>query len=304
VSHAVADNIAPCLDSSILTTVDSDYCPHSSGVRQLIDDLRAAGQDLDLFVKRQLDALAAIGVQLDERRQQLDARQQSLDEQAEQLEHRSRSLAALRQLAEQGAWRVQQEADRLARMRSEATAAGTHPDEPANAEATELRRALHEAETRLASMAGIAADLIEARRDIVRLQTRLMKQANRLAEAKGHFATAAGSRIQQLEGERARLALELDLVRGQLQQQAESDVRARADERRVWLGEIKRLRQAIERPTLGSSPRDRPVHCIEASEACLDQDASLDQIVARLESLQNEIDATTSGQAAQEGSTL
>jgi hypothetical protein len=46
------------------------------------------------------------------------------------------------------------------------------------------------------------------------------------------------------------------------------------------------------------------VHCIEASEACLDQDASLDQIVARLESLQNEIDATTSGQAAQEGSTL
>jgi len=281
-----------------LVTVDSDYCPHTSGVRLLVDELRDAGGDLERFVQRQLDALAAIAAELDQRRQLLDARQETLDEQAEQFEQRSRSVAALRQLAEQGAWRVQQEADRLARMRAETAAAapGTLADEPASADSVELRRALLDAQARLAAMAGIAADLIDARRDIARLQTRLMKQANRLAEAKGHFATAAGGRIQQLESERARLVLELDLVRSQLQQQAEGDARARADERRVWLGEIKRLRQAVERPPIGRGSRDRPPLDIASSDAGLNRDASLEQIVARLESLQNEIDEPLSDQ--------
>lgn len=135
---------------------------------------------------------------------------------------------------------------------------------------------------------------LESRRQ--QLDTRealLMKQANRLADAKEHFSTAADERLHELENERATLALELATVRKQLlehHEQAESQRRAKVEQRSVWLSEIALLRQAIQR-LAADSPAGGSSIGLLASDG-------LEQIVARLECLQNDFNSPVSTPAA------
>lgn len=96
--------------------------------------------------------------------------------------------------------------------------------------------------------------------------------------------------LDSLESERAALARDLESARKQLRQQAESSRRERAEERRMWLGEIKRLRHALERAAMAGQA------CDESSGFHEADDVGLDEIFARLERLQSELDEPFSEQ--------
>lgn len=254
----------------------------------LVDELRVASREMNTFCERQLETLAGQMRELDERAHELDRREQALNNARQQFEQQQHKLAEFRQLAEHAAWRAQQEIRRLGELNKqpgnvkprEPAAAGEEPDGCA----AELRQALADAQAQLAAMAGLAAELSDARGEIVRLQGRLLKQNHRLAEAKAN-APDPGPRMLELQHERTRLATELDAARQQLGdalRQAEEERRSRASERSVWLGEIKRLRETLE--------HNGPAHFDLGALPDAAVDVSLDEIAGRLDALEQDID--------------
>jgi chromosome segregation ATPase len=252
------------------------------------------------FIGRQFDRLAELAGRLKEWQAALEQAEAAVSQQRADLDWRRERVEALRQTAEQGAWRVQQEADRLAAARTEletakaelkrlVAAGGSRSahgsPQPAPDAQLQLERELAEAQARLSGVAGLAAQLSDARRRCDRLQAQLIRQSQRLAHAKGHFDAQRNERLRELEAERDRLNWELAATRERLVEQtarADEERDARNHERSALAGEFKRLRTTLE--SLASQPGgSTPAVAVRSG-------GNLDEVLACLQTLQHELD--------------
>jgi len=251
----------------------------------VLSTIRRALEQRQVDVERQQTVVMAERLRLDDQRQQLDA---------------------LRETVERGAQRVQEDARRLAAAQNELAAVagalqpqGIDPNTNVGSDSTR-RLALHEelatlhdqlrrAQTQVSHLAGSAPELRAARREVEKLRRRLMRQNARLAQAKAQGEAQQSQELQQIREQRNRLACELEASRARVTELAAQIELLREQvggERKSWLGELRRLRQAIETEFRGGgnpAANSRGAHDFGRPEE------SLDSILAQFEILQKEL---------------
>jgi chromosome segregation ATPase len=275
-------------------------------VRSLLNDLRAQSALFEAFMARELGALGALRLALDERQGEVERQQAAVNAQRLQVDDRWKQLDAVRETIERGAQRVQDDARRLAAAQTEfaavASALGQQggvadidavnnppPRQGSHEELAALREQLRHAQVLVSSLAGTAPELRAARREVDKLRRRLMRQNARLAQAKAQGEAQQSQQIQQLKIERNRLACELEASqRRTAELVAQSDLQREqmAAERKTWLGELRRLRQAVDTQLRGGG------NALAGSTAAYDggrPEESLDSILSQLETLQKEL---------------
>ncbi len=249
-----------------------------------MSDIRRTLEERQVDIERQRTAVTAERLQLDDRWRQLDV---------------------LRETVERGAQRVQEDARRLAAAQTElAVVAGTLDQQGGGSnvdvgssptrrpalhdELVALHHQLRQAQTQVSHLAGSAPELRAARREVEKLRRRLMRQNARLAQAKAQGEAQQSQQTQQLRDQRNRLSCELEASRTRVTELAGQIELLReqvAAERKSWLGELRRLRQAVETLLRGGT------HSADSRTACDvgRPEESLDSILAQFEILQKEL---------------
>ncbi len=289
-------------------SLDLTTVPTWGAISVSLRELRSYGDSSEDFVYQQVERLDAMRLELEERERELDERQQALRESEEEIARQSERLDELRRSTNQGAQRVQQEARRLARLQAELAAAKAALDSGANSAANtvgasesqgdrsqeieSLQAELAAARTQIARLADASLELAGARKELAKARADLLRKGLRLAHAKQGMGSDSREKIEELLNERAQLLGSLEQTKaGATTAIAEAKQQADAD-RAVWLEELRRLREAIERgQTVNAAAGSQEFgHVASATSLGLTgADPILENVIAQFEQIQKDL---------------
>lgn len=291
-------------------SLDLTSIPGWDVVRALLAELRSQVTLFETFALGQIETLDGRTLAIERRELEVSRQSEQLRRQRAELEQGWQKLCSLRDQAAHELRAAKRQAQQLATDSSQlqgnaapagelATFAGG-PSTAADARVEKLEQELEQARSSLARLVDSAAQLNAARREVDRLRRRLFKQNARLARVQGQLDREQVRSAQCHANDR--LATELSGLAEQSKSAAQQGRHERAlaaRERRSWLGEVRRLRQAVEKRCLEpAAPGDwitsRPPDPLEIE--CLDALLNeFDELRSELHPLVTDSDPATAG---------